>query len=179
MTQIDWKEQNKKYWNKINSARKEFQEFINYEWNYAVHISFHKNYETETDNINRLVRAYLNELRRNRKLTFSSFYIIPKSFIDPKFNPHHIHILMLIFNDQDRMKILLKDTSAIFPSINKCVVHNLYLPEAGKYLTTFENLNLIDLDSIYFDFYREKLLEKYCNPTAYINDELRRRFEIV
>lgn len=177
MTRLIWKEENKIYWDKINRARRDFQEFINYKWNYAVHISFHKNYKTEYKNVNRLIRAYLNDLRRKRKLTFSSFYIIPKSFVDPEFNPHHIHILMLIFNDKERMKIILKDSTIIFPSINKCVVHKLHAPEAGKYVTKFKNLNLTDLNSFYFDFYREKLLEKYRNPTEFINVELRRAFE--
>ena len=172
MTELTWKEENNAYWNRVNRARREFQDFINYEWNYAVHISFHKNYDSDTNNANKLVRAYLNYLRRNKKLTFSSFYIIPKSFIDPYFKPHHIHILMLIFNETDRMQMILKDATIQFPAINKCEVHQLYMPEASRYLTKFKNLNLTDLDSFYFDFYREKLLEKYGNQTGYIYDEL-------
>ena len=165
-------------WDKINRARWEFQKFINYEWNYAVHISFHKNNETVTETTNKLVRSYLNDLRRLRKLTFSAFYIIPRSYVDPDFNPHHIHILLLIYNTQDRMKILLKDATTKYNAINKSEVHELYNPEAGTmYLTKFKNLKLTDPENIYFDFYREKLLKKYGNPTGYINDELRLAFE--
>jgi hypothetical protein len=35
-------------------------------------------------------------------------------------------------------------------------------------------IRLKDIDSFYFDFYREKLLAKYGNSIGYINDELRR-----
>lgn len=168
----------KEYWDKINETRRAFQDWINYEWNYAVHISFHKHYETNTKTTEKLVIAYLNDLRRVKKLTFSSFYIIPKSFVDPEFNPHHIHILLLIFNEKERLKILLKDSTTKFSQINKCEVHNLYEPEAGTYyVTKFKNLNLTDLQSIHYDFYREKLLKKYGNSTGYINDELKKKFQ--
>ena len=49
----------KEYWDKINETRRAFQDWINYEWNYAVHISFHKHYETNTKITEKLVIAYL------------------------------------------------------------------------------------------------------------------------
>ena len=55
-------------WDKINEARRQFQDFINYEWNYAVHLSFHKHYRTNIDDTNKLVRAYLKDLRKIKKI---------------------------------------------------------------------------------------------------------------
>ena len=76
------------------------------------------------------------------------------------------------------MKIILKDATTKYNAINKSEVHELYNPEAGTmYLIKFKNLKLTDPENIYFDFYREKLLKKYGNPTGYINDELRLAFE--
>ena len=169
--------ENERYWERINQTRREFQEFICYEWNYAVHFSFHKNFDAEKERSNKLIRTYLSDLRRERKLTFSAFYIIPRSFVDPEYNPHHIHMLLLVFNPQGRMKMLLEDATLRYYEINKCVVHELYNPEAGtNYLTKFKNLRLTDIDSFYFDFYREKLLSKYGNSVGYINDELKRQY---
>lgn len=120
----------------------------------------------------------MSDLRRERKLTFSAFYIIPESFVDPEYNPHHIHILLLIFNPQERTKIVLEDATLRYNEINKSVVHELYDPEAGtNYLTKFKNLRLTDLDSFYFEFYREKLLAKYGSSVGYINDEMRMKFK--
>ena len=128
-------------WDKINEARRQFQDFINYEWNYAVHLNFHKNYETNTKTTDKLVRAYLKDLRKVKKVVFSAFYIIPESFIDPNFKPHHIHILLLIYNEKERLKILLKDSTTKFHQINKCEVHKLEMPESGLYVTKFKNLS--------------------------------------
>ena len=161
-------------WKKINEARRQFQDFINYEWNYAVHLSFHKHYRTNIEDTNKLVRAYLKDLRRAKKLIFSAFYIIPKSFIDPDFKPHHIHILLLIFHEKERMKILLKDSTTKFYQINKCEVHKLDMPESGYYVTKFKNLKLTDLESFHFDFYREQLLEKYGNQIEFVNEQFKR-----
>ena len=108
-------------WKKINKAREDFQDFINYEWNYAVHLSFHKNDSTNLEDTNKLVRAYLKDLRKVKKFVFSAFYIIPESFIDPEFKPHHIHILFLIFNENERMKIILKDSATKFYQIKGCL----------------------------------------------------------
>ena len=105
-------------WKKINEARIQFQDFINYEWNYAVHLSFHKNYETNTKTTEKIVKAYLKDLRKEKKVLLTAFYIIPKSFVDPEFNPHHIHILLFIFNERERMKILLKDSTSKFYQIS-------------------------------------------------------------
>lgn len=164
-------------WEKINEARRQFQDFINYEWNYAVHLSFHKNYETNTKTTEKIVKAYLKDLRKEKKVLLTAFYIIPKSFVDPEFNPHHIHILLLIFNERERMKIILKDSTTKFYQINKCEVHELYMPESGYYVTKFKNLKLTDFESFHFDFYKKQLLERYGTATDFINDELRRAFQ--
>jgi hypothetical protein len=175
MNRQELKKENEKYWESINQVRREFQEFICYEWNYAVHFSFHKNFDAQTERSNKLIRSYLSDLRRERILIFSAFYIIPTSFVDPEYNPHHIHMLLLVFNQQGRTKIELEDATLRYNEINKCIVHELYSSEAGyKYLTKFKNLRLTDLDSFYFDFYREKLLSKYGSTVGYINDELKR-----
>lgn len=64
MTELEPQEYMQVLWDRINNGRKEFQEFINYEWNYAVHFSYHKNYDAKTKISNLLIRSYLKELRR-------------------------------------------------------------------------------------------------------------------
>ena len=175
MSSSDWKKDNDKYWNKINRARRDFQAFISYEWNYAVHLAYHRRYDANVENSKRLIKLYLNDLRRERQLLLSAFYIIPKSYIDPYNKPHHIHILLMVLNPHERMKMLLKDATLRYDAINTCEVHKLYGPEAGiNYLTKFKNLNLTDLNSFYFDLHKEQLLKRYGNPAGYINAQLER-----
>ena len=72
----------------------------------------------------------------------------------------------------------MKDSTTKLYKINKCEVHELYMPESGTgYVTKFKNLKLTDFESFHFDFYREQLLEKYRSPTDYINDELKIAFQ--
>jgi hypothetical protein len=165
-------------WNRINEARDDFKSFIDYEWNFLATITFHENYLTDLDRVDILLKDFFCKLRRYKKWIFSAFYIIPKSYINPVYNPHHVHILFLVFNEKRMTRHLIEECANEYSSFNKCVVYKLFAPEAGtNYLLKNKNLRLTDLDSVYFDFYREQLLRKYRNQTEYINDELRRAFE--
>jgi hypothetical protein len=166
-------------WNKINDTRKEFKEFISYEWNYFAHLSFHKNYETKIENVEKLVKRYFDFLRNKKKLTFSAFYIIPKSRISPVYNPHHIHSLFLLFNPNNKSTQTLKESAVRYDEITSCEVHHLSSPEAGiNYLSGARNFKLTDYENVHFDFYREQLLKKYRNDVEFINTELMRQYRI-
>ncbi len=161
-------------WNRINNTRGDFKSFIDYEWNYIAHINFHKNYQTDIANVDKLLRKFLGDLRRCKNFTFSAFYIIPKSHINPVFNPHHVHILFLLYNEKRMTRHLIEECASNYRSFNKCIVKKLYAPEAGtNYLLKNKNLKLTDLESVHFDFYREQLLKKYRDSTDYIHDEIR------
>ena len=168
----------KSVWNRINETREGFRSLIDYEWNFLATINFHKNYLTNTDNIDIILKRFFSDLRRYKKFTFSAFYIIPKSYIDPVFNPHHVHILFLVYNEKRMTRHLIEECASGYGSFNKCIVYRLFEPEAGtNYLMKNKNLRLTDFERIHFGFYREKLLKKYINSTEYINDELRLAFE--
>ena len=177
MDNINSKDYMNSVWSRINTTRESFRSFIDYEWNYFVTINFHKNYETKIERIDAVLKRFFSDLRRNKKITFSAFYIIPKSYIDPVYNPHHVHILFLIFNDKRMTKHSIKECANAYSCFNKCIVYSLYAPESGIiYLTKNKNLKLNNLEDVHFDFYREKLLKKYRNSTEYILDEFAREF---
>jgi hypothetical protein len=165
-------------WNRINRTRNEFRDFICYEWNYLAHLNFHRNYETSTERIEKLIKGYLRRLRRTNKLTFSAFYIIPKSNVNPIYNPHHVHILFLIYNSNYDTATVLEYGALKYKSINKCIVSQLDNQEVAiNYLTKNKNLKLTNrYHDYHYDFFREQLLKKYSSPTDYINDVLRLGF---
>ena len=165
-------------WKRINETRNGFRDFIEYEWNYMAHLTFHKNYHSKLVNVIRLVKRYLDFLRKKKRLTFAAFYIIPKSRVDPIYNPHHVHILFLVFNSNDRTAQTLLQSAERYNDILNCEAHSLYSPEAGtNYLSKNKNLNIANYENIHFDFYREQLLKEYRNDNEFINAELKRMFQ--
>ena len=165
-------------WDRINSIRDGFRSLINYEWNFFATINFHKNYRTTIENVEILIKRFLSDLRKHKKLTFSAFYIIPKSYIDPVSNPHHVHILFLVFNDSSTTKQTIEECANGYSPFNKCIVYELYEPEAGiYYVIKNKNFKVTDMDSVHYDFYREQLLRKYRNSTEYVNELCRIAYE--
>ena len=164
-------------WHKINQTRTEFKRFISYEYNYFVHINFHKNYNSTFGNVDRLIKSYFRYLRKKHKLTYSAFYLVPKSKIDSVYNPHHIHILFLVYYSNSNTETVLKDSALGIKYFVKCIVQQLSEPDGAiNYLIKNKNLKLTDLDSVHFDFYRESLLKKYRNESEFLNRKLANKF---
>jgi hypothetical protein len=165
-------------WRRINDTRSEFKRFISYEYNYSVHINFHKNYNSTFGNVDKLIRRYFKYIRKKHKLTFSAFYLVPKSKIDSVYNPPHVHILFLVFNSNSKTESILKDSALGNEYFVRCIVQQLSEPDGAiSYLVKNKNLKLTDMDSVHFDFYRESLLKKYRNESEFLNRKISNKFE--